>query len=46
MSQNRRRRIAVIVTAAAALSFAAYAFTASNTVPTSKAGDGNAAISG
>ena len=50
MSQNRsrrrRRRVVAIVAAAAALSFAAYAFTASNTVPTSKAGDGNAAISG
>ena len=43
---RRRRRSAVIVAAAASLAFAAYAFTATNTVPTSKAGDGQAAISG
>ena len=43
---RRRRRTAVIIAAAAALAFASYAFTAANTVPTSKAGDGNGAISG
>jgi hypothetical protein len=49
MSKNRswrRRRLAVILAAAAALAFAAYAFTASNTVPDSKAGDGDGAITG
>jgi len=49
MSKNRsrrRRRTALIVAAAASLAFAAYAFTASNTVPASKAGDGYNTISG
>ena len=43
---RRRRRTAVIIAAAAALAFASYAFTAANTVPASKAGDGNGVISG
>lgn len=49
MSQNRsrrRRRTALIVAAAASLAFAAYAFTATNTVPATRAGDGNNTISG
>ena len=46
MLRSRRRRTALIVAAAAALAFAAYVFTASNTVPSSSAGDGSGAISG
>jgi hypothetical protein len=49
MSQKRSRRrlrIVAITAAASMLAFAAYAFTATNTVPASKAGDGNGAISG
>ncbi|HEX4745893.1 MAG TPA: hypothetical protein VFU99_03325 [Gaiellaceae bacterium] len=49
MSQNRKRRprsVAIILAAAVAMAFAAYAFTASNTVPASSAGDGSGTISG
>jgi hypothetical protein len=49
MSQNRKRRrrgVAIILAAAVAMAFAAYAFTASNTVPASNAGDGSGTISG
>lgn len=43
---KRRRRLIGTLVAAAALATATYAFTASNTVPASKAGDGSGAISG
>jgi len=43
---RRRRRLVLVTAAAAALAFAAYALTASNTVPATKAGDGYGAISG
>jgi hypothetical protein len=44
---KRRRRSAIgSIAVAAALVFAAYAFTASNTVPATKAGDGTQTISG
>lgn len=49
MSHNRKRRrrgVAIILAAAVAMGFAAYAFTATNTVPASNAGDGSATISG
>jgi hypothetical protein len=46
MLRFHRRRTVVVLTAAAALAVAAYAFTASNTVPGSKAGKGEGAISG
>src|SRR5262245_61908675 len=41
-----RRRMVVVVAFAAALAFATYAFTASNTVPGTKAGQGEGTISG
>ena len=41
-----RRRTVLVVAFAAALALATYAFTASNIVPTSKAGKGEGAISG
>ena len=41
-----RRRSVLVVALAAVLAFATYAFTASNTVPGSKAGKGEGAISG
>jgi hypothetical protein len=41
-----RRRTVIVVAFAAALSLATYAFTASNVVPGSKAGQGEGAISG
>jgi len=46
MLRFRQRRTTVVLAAAAALAFAAYAFTASNTVPGSKAGKGEGTISG
>lgn len=44
--RSRLNRWAGILTTAALLSGAGYAFTAANTVPDSKAGDGTGAISG
>lgn len=41
-----RRRTVLVVALAAALALATYAFTASNTVPGTKAGKGEGAISG
>ena len=41
-----RRRTALVVAAATALALATYAFTASNTVPSTKVGQGEGAISG
>ena len=41
-----RRRSVLVVAFAAALALATYAFTASNTVPSSKVGKGEGAISG
>jgi hypothetical protein len=41
-----RRRTVLVVALAVALALATFAFTASNTVPTSKAGKGEGAISG
>ena len=41
-----RRRTVLVVAFAAALALATFAFTASNTVPASKAGKGEGAISG
>jgi hypothetical protein len=41
-----RRRMVLVVAFAAALALATYAFTASNTVPATKAGKGEGAISG
>ena len=43
---SRRNRLVGSLVLIVALAFAAYAFTASNTVPATKAGDGNGAISG
>ncbi|HSC91657.1 MAG TPA: hypothetical protein VLB86_08395 [Gaiellaceae bacterium] len=43
---KRRRRLIGTLVVAGALATATYAFTASNTVPASKAGDGSGAISG
>jgi hypothetical protein len=41
-----RRRTALVIAAAAALALATYAFTASNTVPNTKAGQGEGTITG
>ncbi len=47
MKRNaRKRRLALVVLAALIVSASAYAFTASNTVPASNAGDGSGTISG
>lgn len=46
MLRSRRRRLALLLAVAAALALATYAFTASNTVPGSKAGKGEGTISG
>ena len=43
---NRKTRAALAALLAFVVATAAYAFTASNTVPASKAGDGESAISG
>jgi hypothetical protein len=45
MTRSRRRTVLVIA-AAAALALATYAFTASNTVPNTKAGQGEGSITG
>ena len=44
--RSRRRRTALLLAVAASLALATYAFTASNTVPGSKAGKGEGTISG
>ena len=44
--ERRRRRMILVLVAGGALSLATYAFTASNVVPGSKAGDGAGAITG
>jgi hypothetical protein len=46
MRSNRRRRLVLAGVLAVAVSAAAYGFTATNTVPTSYAGDGSGTISG
>jgi hypothetical protein len=46
MRSNRRRRLVLAGVLAVAVAAAAYGFTATNTVPTSYAGDGSATISG
>jgi hypothetical protein len=45
-SRKRRGRLLATLVVAGVLATATYAFTASNTVPASKAGDGSGAISG
>lgn len=45
-SPTRRRRLLLALAVAGVLGSATYAFTASNTVPASKAGDGSGTISG
>jgi hypothetical protein len=44
--RRRRRRMVILLVAAGALALTTYAFTASNVVPGSKAGDGAGAITG
>src|SRR3954462_11912845 len=44
--RNRRMRIVLVLVAASAIAFGAFAYMASNTVPTSYAGDGQGTISG
>lgn len=46
IDRRRRRRTIIVLVAAAALALATYAFTATNTVPGTKAGDGSGAITG
>jgi hypothetical protein len=46
IDRRRRRRTVIVLVAAAALALATYAFTATNTVPPTKAGDGAGAITG
>jgi hypothetical protein len=46
IDRRRRRRTVIVLVAAAALALATYAFTATNTVPATKAGDGAGAITG
>ena len=46
LKRNKNRRLIGTVLLTVLFAVAAYAFTASNTVPASKAGDGNGAISG
>lgn len=46
MHKTRRTRFAIVAVLVAVFASAAYAFTASNTVPGSSAGDGSGAISG
>ena len=43
---NRKRRFALVALLALVVAASAYAFTASNTVPATRAGDGNANITG
>ena len=45
-SRKRRGRLLITIVVAGVLATATYAFTASNTVPASKAGDGSGVISG
>jgi hypothetical protein len=46
IDRRRRRRMIIVLVAAAALALATYAFTATNTVPATKAGDGSGLITG